>query len=283
MLRRCCLTASPFLICTIMNTGQLTQPFRAIGLMHLLDKLKFYYQRMANRTANQHFVQQHPDFVLPPDYMMFESFQVNYERYYKSGQQSAQWLIDLLSPHVELNHKQILDWGCGPARVIRHFPPLLPNCSFYGTDYNAQTIDWCQQHIPQVQFSHNQLSPPLSYPSYSFDVIYGISIFTHLSEPKHLDWYQELIRVAKTGAVLLLTTQGEAFKEKMTTAEQQQFEAGQLITRGKVVEGHRVYSAFHPPAYMKQLFSQSSQILEHRVGRKVDWGVEQDVWVLKKL
>jgi len=68
-----------------MNTGKITQPFRKLGLIHLFDKVKFKYIQAKNRKQNQAFLQANPDVKLPPDYLIFETFHLNYESYYSGG------------------------------------------------------------------------------------------------------------------------------------------------------------------------------------------------------
>ena len=266
-----------------MNTGKITHIFRLLGLMHMLDKIKFYYYLVKNRKSNNLFKKEYPEVVLPPDYMMFEAFQLNYRKYYFGGRKTAEYILKNASDFIDLESKNILDWGCGPARVIRHMPLLTSNSSaVYGTDYNAKTIAWCTQHIPNIEFRHNLLDPPLSFNSDFFDMIYGISIFTHLSETRHHTWFQELLRVSKTGAVMLLTTHGDVFKSIMTEQEKIMFDKGLLVTRSNVVEGHRVYAAFHPVSFMKNLFAPSCEILRHEPGKTQEWGMSQDLWVVRK-
>ncbi len=266
-----------------MNTGKLTKPFRDLGLMHLLDKAKYGYQKWKNSGRNAQFVRENPKVKLPPDYMLFEAFQLNYQKYYEGGERTALWLIGLFEKHTSMAGKTILDWGCGPARVLRHFPKLLGNtCKIHGTDYNPKTIEWCREHIEGVSFSINQLNPPTAYSSEYFDLIYGISIFTHLSEANHQHWFGELMRIAKKGAILLVTTHGDVFKAKLTEQERQDFELGKLVERGKVVEGHRVFAAFHPPVYLQHMFETQAEILEHIEGSRKNWGLEQDVWIIRK-
>ena len=247
-----------------MNISRVIQPLRTLGMAHFIDKLKFYHQKFKYQKANQEYQQNHPHISFPPDYLLFESFQLNYQKYYEGGRDSAEWIKSLLDRHMDLKSKHILDWGCGPARILRHLPTLINNdCQFYGTDYNERTIKWCQENLPSIQFSTNQLQPPLTYATEQFDAIYGISIFTHLSEANHSKWFNELCRVAKPGAVLILTTQGAAFKAKLTSSEQARFDAGNLVVRSKAREGHRVFAAFHPTIYMQQLFEKRVSVLEH--------------------
>lgn len=267
----------------MLDKGSWTRFFRNAGLMHTVDRIKYQYLRLKNRSANQSFAAKHPGVVFPPDYMMFEAFNLDYQRYLEGGKKSAEWLVAAMARHTSLRDKEILDWGCGPARIIRHLPTLIKtDCRFYGTDYNSKTIDWCKANIKEIEFAQNELHPPTNYPAERFDIIYGISIFTHLSAINHQHWFNELIRILRPGGLLLLTTQGRAFKERLDKEEKILFDKNQLVIRGKVIEGHRVFSAFHPPTFMENLFQSSTNILELVEGKKMDWGIEQDLWILKK-
>lgn len=267
-----------------MNTGKITYLIRRLGLMHLLDLLRFRIQQVRRFNSNRTFVRRHPEVALPPDYLMYESFQLHYQKYYEGGREVAGWIVAQLTPHLPFDQTRLLDWGCGPGRVIRHLPSIIkePGVSFYGTDYNARSIDWCQKNLPGIHFSQNQLAPPLGYENDFFDAIYGISIFTHLSEESHRQWMQELLRVTKPGGLLLLTTHGDAYKVKLTGEEQQRYAQGQLIERSQAIEGHRVFTAFQPPVYFRQLVAPYADIIAHTPGKPQSWGIEQDVWLIKK-
>ena len=195
-----------------MNKTLVSNFLRSIGLLYPLDKARFQLEKRNNKRANLEFRKKHPNVKLPPDYLMYESFQMNYDKYYTESIEAANWLISHFKRHVNLENAAILDWGCGPGRIIRHLPDILGNnCSYFGTDYNAESIAWCSKNIQNVAFNHNQLNASLPYPDNSFDVIYGISIFTHLSENLHYDWTEELFRVLKPSGILFLTTQGDPF------------------------------------------------------------------------
>ena len=280
------LTRPPKKVLNKQNTymkSTISSALRSLGLLHISDRIFYLYQRRKHKQSNQEFEKANPDVVLPPDYMMFESYGLNYTKYYENGRKTAQWIIDIVSPFIKLENKKVLDWGCGPARVVRHMPTLLGDSNkVFGTDYNPKTIQWCAQFIKSVEFSKNELDPPTPYDADTFDLIYGISIFTHLSEEKNITWFEELIRVSNIGAVFFLTTQGDAYLEKMTEKEKEVYNKGEIVERGKVVEGHRVFSTFHPPSYMRTLFEKHTKVLKHIPGVKKEWGIEQDVWVLKK-
>ncbi|MEA3494587.1 MAG: class I SAM-dependent methyltransferase [Bacteroidota bacterium] len=264
-----------------MIRGLLSQIFRKLKLLYFLDILRFKYQKIRNYKKNKKFIKQNSNIVLPPNYMMYESFQINYNKYFFDGKDTAEWLMNQFGKYKKLENLNILDWGCGPARIIRHLSELTQDCSFFGTDYNNKTIKWCNENIKNVKFSQNNLVPELSYEDNFFDLIYGISIFTHLSEEMHHKWFEELIRILKTGGILLLTTQGNDFKQKLTAKESVDFKNGKLIVRGKVKEGHRTYSAFQPESFMKKLLK-SVKILDHIEGEKLSNSPEQDIWIIQK-
>lgn len=265
-----------------MNKSDLSRLLRKIKLIHLADKTRFYIEKIKNKADNNTFKKEHPSFIFPPDYLMYESFQMSYKRYFESGKKNAEWLTRLFKKHIELKHKKILDWGCGPGRIIRHLPEVIGhNCSFYGTDYNSNSIKWCSENLPDIKFNHNTLEAKLPYPDNEFDVIYGLSIITHLSEKKHFEWFQELYRVLKPNGILLLTAQGDNFIPKLTLEEQEMYNKGNIIVRGNVTEGHRVYSAFHPTPFMHQLF-RKTHIIDHIVQKPKGHWTPQDIWIIKK-
>jgi SAM-dependent methyltransferase len=266
-----------------MKKGTISNFLRQLGLLQPADYFRFWLEKFRNRKKNRNFLSKNHGVKLPPDYLIYESFQLDYQKYFTGSEDTAQWLAGLLKKHINLSGVKILDWGCGPGRVIRHLPKFTgPGTEFFGTDYNAESIAWCSGNLSGIQFNQNSLEAGLPYESNFFDVIYGISVFTHLSEKMHLEWFEELFRALKPGGIMLFTTQGENFREKLTGNELIEFDEGRLIVRGKTKEGHRTYSAFHPKKFMVKLFA-GTKVLEH-IERKPEPGgwLPQDVWIIKK-
>lgn len=248
-----------------------------------IDRLRYRYHGYKNRRRNAHFKKAHPETPLPPPYMLYESFKLDYQAYFESGLKTAQWIIGQCSTHQQLDHARILDWGCGPARVTRHMAQLLPLAQVHGTDYNSSTIKWCSESFDKIDFRINKLNPPTEYPADNFDLIYGISIFTHLSENNHFNWTAELHRILADGGIALITTHGDAHKVKLTPAEQIIYEDHQMVFRQGEKEGHRTCTAFHPPAAFMKLVQEKFMVLHHEPGKIHDWGIGQDTWILKAL
>lgn len=266
-----------------MNKGKLTNILRRLHLIYFMDWARFYVFKLKNYSRNRRFRNQYPNVSLPPDYLMYESFGLDYDKYFNGGRKMAHWIAKHLEKHTPLKNQSILDWGCGPGRIIRHMPEVIGNnCTFYGTDYNSRSIAWCKANILDVNFNKNPIKADLPYEDNSIDAIYGISILTHLSEQLHYDWFNELHRILKPNGVMLLSTHGDNYKVKLDNEELVAFSQGKLVVRGQVKEGHRMYCAFQPKAFMLNLFK-PVKILEHieLQSESKEW-VPQDLWIIRK-
>ena len=263
--------------------AQISKVLRNLGLIKVADRIRYYFHLARTRKSRNLFIEKYPKVVLPPPYFLYETFGLNYFSYYEDGRDTAEWLINYFSEYKKLENINILDWGCGPARIIRHLPSLVGStCNCYGSDYNPQYIEWCTKNIPDVSFSTNRLEPPLLFSSEFFDIAYGISIFTHLSEEMHFQWFDELMRVLKPDGILFLTLQGAVFKEKLTESESCQFDEGKLVVRANTLEGHRTYGAFQPDDFVYKLVGKN-KVLKHIPGAKNNGKPEQDVWIIQKV
>jgi len=266
-----------------MNWTQTINLLNKLRLMYFADWLRYYIQKFKNRKINKNFKLNNSDVKLPPDYLIYESFQINYSKYYTDSVETTKWLKNHLKKHIILQNRRILDWGCGPGRIIRHLPNVIGNgCEYFATDYNKKSIDWCFKNLTNIKFNKNSLIAKLPYDDNFIDVIYGISVFTHLSEQSHYNWYNELHRVLKPNGIMFLTTHGDNFKVKLTDLQVKKFNDNKLVVRGVKKEGHRVCSAFHPREFMRNLFS-NVEILEH-IESKPEKGkfLPQDIWIIKK-
>jgi SAM-dependent methyltransferase len=190
---------------------------------------------------------------LPPGQLMFlVQGTTNAQEFLTDGRSTAQALIDVLhGSGIDINSSmRILDFGCGSGRVIRHVHSLTgARCS--GSDYNPQLIKWCQRKLSFGRFDVNGVAPPLRYEKEQFDLVYALSVFTHLPEELQLAWMSELSRVLKPGGHLLMTTHGESFLPYMSEEERKTFRSGRLVVREKGVVGGNPFCAIHPPEYVK--------------------------------
>ncbi len=97
---------------------------------------------------------------------------------------------------VRLEQKiRILDFGCGVGRPLLHLTRTYPAPTYYACDIDHTSVAYIQKNYPQVQAYTNKFSPPLTYESGFFDMIYSVSIFSHLNMDDQMIWLRELARV----------------------------------------------------------------------------------------
>ena len=139
----------------------------------------------------------------------------------------------------------MLDFGCGCGRVTRNWAGLS-GVQVAGTDLSRPAVDWCRRYLPFARFEENGLTPPLVFDDESFDLVYALSVFTHLTADLQLAWRDELRRVLRPGGHLLVTTHGESYLPRLAPDERERFERGELVVRWAEVAGTNLCSAYHP-------------------------------------
>lgn len=122
----------------------------------------------------------------------------------------------------------ILDWGCGSGRVTRYFA-ILDKLNITGADIDLNSIEWCKQNLPFGTFHKIPVQPPTQFKSASFDLLLGISVFTHLGEREQFLWLSELKRIAMKNGVLLMSVLG---KTGMCRSQLPQRDVSALYDRG---------------------------------------------------
>ncbi len=103
------------------------------------------------------------------------------------------------------DYGDIYDFGCGCGRLTPWFEYFASESRLSGSDIDAEAVDWLQQNFPRGEFRVNDGLPPLPFPDAAFDLVIGYSVFTHLDAKYQDAWLTELRRVARPGAILLLT------------------------------------------------------------------------------
>jgi len=163
---------------------------------------------------------------------------------------------------------RVLDFGCGCGRTLRWFEPYGRSCSLHGCDIDEEAIQWCRAHLPFARFAVNRPVPPLPFESGLFDMIYAVSVFTHLDERRQFQWLAELRRVAAPAAVVLVSLHGKPSWLALGNAER-----GALREKGflffptqswKGIFPEWYQNAFHTPAYVKQQFSRYFDVVDYR-------------------
>jgi ubiquinone/menaquinone biosynthesis C-methylase UbiE len=104
---------------------------------------------------------------------------------------------------------RVLDWGVGCGRVAVPLKRVfLKEAQVLGVDVDNVNVEWCKQHLKDIRVEMGEYYPPLNFEDDSIDVIYGISVMTHLTRDMQAAWLRELSRILRPGGVCILTTHG---------------------------------------------------------------------------
>lgn len=130
------------------------------------------------------------------------------ELYESVGRTARKELLAALPEGFDFRGRRILDFGCGAGRVLRHFIHEGPGAEYWGCDINEGSIGWLEANLsPPLHVFVNGELPPLPQPDASFDLVYCVSVFTHLAR-SWSEWLIELHRVLKPDGLLLTTFLG---------------------------------------------------------------------------
>jgi SAM-dependent methyltransferase len=185
-----------------------------------------------------------------------------------AGTADADWFLrsgraayDAIAAHVPFAElDSVLDFGCGCGRVTRYWSDFAGTVS--GGDVNAKAIEWCSANMPFARFELNRLEPPLAFTDESFDLVYALSVFTHLTDELQLAWRDELRRVLRPGGRLFLTTHGRSYLPRLDADERARFDRGELVVRWSDLPGTNLCSAYHPEPYLRDTFAEGFAFVE---------------------
>ncbi|MGK2931685.1 MAG: class I SAM-dependent methyltransferase [Solirubrobacterales bacterium] len=143
----------------------------------------------------------------------------------------------------------ILDFGGGSGRVARHWSGL-EGPQVHLCDYNPLLVSWSDENLPFVVSSENRLDPPTDYESGQFDLVYALSVLSHLSEPLQGAWVSEFRRILKPGGLLVFSVLGHAAYDRMNSREKESFDRGELVVERPGPAGRNLCTAYHPRPYV---------------------------------
>lgn len=179
---------------------------------------------------------------------------------------------DLMQVYAQLDRRPAgdrrwLDFGSGCGRVARHLiGPAAKTAAgpgaieYTGVDVDRRQIDWAARHLPG-RFEVIPAAPPTALVAGSFDVIFTISVFTHLDEAMQEAWLAELARLLRPGGLLLATTHAPEIARTspgVTAPELEQLAARGFLFRPSVGPFNE-QSAFHSEAYLLTNWSRQLQ------------------------
>lgn len=195
---------------------------------------------------------------------------------------------------------KILDFGVGCARTARFFF-RDPDLVVHGCDIDRNAIRFIDGNIPFIRTSPSASLPPLDYASGTFDLAYGISLFTHFNKQTFVAWLGEMHRVLRPGGLLLISlhcqtafaqVEANAIQRRMIGIEDDEFAAakGEFSGKGFLWLKQPVGSADIDTSSFGISFITHSHLNELATGRFSSLSITpgeisgwQDVVILKRL
>jgi SAM-dependent methyltransferase len=161
---------------------------------------------------------------------------------------------------------RVLDFGCGSGKVMRHFLPEADGCELWGCDIDTRSVDWinAELHPPLHAFSNGE-APPLAQPSSSFDLIWSISVFTHLTD-HWAGWLAELHRVLRPDGLAIVSFLGGAMYEAWTGEAWEADRIGMTVLDYGQDWERGGPTVFHSPWWLREHWGRAFEFVELREG-----------------
>jgi SAM-dependent methyltransferase len=256
---------------------------RLLGQLGLLRTAFSAYEWLASLRASSRSSGRADDGlpVPPPRLIMRVAGTTDLDWFLQGGRLAADGIRSAVTRHrtqVE-ELRALLDFGCGCGRVLRTWASL-DGTLVAGSDTNRDAVDWCRHNLPFAELATNGLRPPLAFADDRFDLVYALSVFTHLPEELQRPWLLELVRVLAPGGLVLLSTHGETYASRLDPEERARFESGHLVVRWEQAAGTNLCAAYHPSTYVRERLAAELELLEH-LPEGAQGNPHQDLYVFR--
>jgi SAM-dependent methyltransferase len=190
----------------------------------------------------------------------------NYNTEY--GRVTREELISRLPEGWEWSGKRILDLGCGTGRVLRHFHAEAELAEFHGCDLHAPTLEWLRANTTMpVKLFLAPERPPLPVPDKHYDLIFALSVFTHITDA-WAEWLLEVHRVLSNDGVFICTFQGSGMADQLRLApwheEWSDRRFGMNVLNAGLSWGQGGPSVWHAPWWIRAHWGRAFEIEELR-------------------
>jgi SAM-dependent methyltransferase len=230
-------------------------------IKHVYGRIRLRHQLRSAAAADPEVMRKWGiDAVPPPELRMRVHGAADLESFLATGKWNYESLLaglDLAQRPIDATSR-VLDFGCGSGRTLRWWVNHPARPILYGTDVDRETAQWVRDNLA-VETHVNEPLPPLPFPNEHFDVLYAISVFTHLDEQYQDAWLAELKRVLRKDGVALLTVRSQEDIASRSLALQEQIQRD-----GIVFEYDWMTAQFFPDFY--QVTYHSADYIERHWG-----------------
>jgi SAM-dependent methyltransferase len=187
----------------------------------------------------------------------------------------------------------VLDFGCGAGRVLPHISRLFPGAHCAGCDVDQTAVDWAATRRPAGDWTVSSFEPPLPFAAECFDLVYSVSVFSHLGRGPQERWLRELRRILAPGGVALLSVHGpSAFEAFRTRRVRTSWCSPDVFAREPLQDRDFVFTpyvrslwtagelpgvgseyglAFHGHDYLREVWGRQLTVADIQVRALTDW------------
>jgi SAM-dependent methyltransferase len=176
-----------------------------------MTSLLYQKYRMAWMSLTERFSRPtHAGIPIPPPRMrqLTTAGRIGADQHIREGPQVAQKILEVVEAEKANPRaiEKVLDFGCGCGRVLRHMSALWPQAQLCGADVDEGLLSWNRENLSRLaNWTKIEHRPPTEFASAIFDIIYAVSVFTHMDEKNQLGWIEEFQRILKPNGLLLIS------------------------------------------------------------------------------
>ncbi|MBE0568697.1 MAG: methyltransferase domain-containing protein, partial [Deltaproteobacteria bacterium] len=111
------------------------------------------------------------------------------------------------------NKTRAVDFGSGWGRYTRFMLKYIHPDNLYGLEVSSNMVEHCRKSFGMGNHLKVDTFPPCDLRDSLVDLIFGYSVFSHLSSECAGAWIDEFARILRPGGLVLMTTQGRTFIE----------------------------------------------------------------------
>jgi SAM-dependent methyltransferase len=204
------------------------------------------------------------------------------ERYEARGRATRDQIVSMLPTEWSFEGRRVLDFGCGAGRTLRHFFGEAEIAEFWGADIDEASIAWLSEHLsPPIHPLRSTEIPPIPRPDGYFDLVYAISVFTHLTD-SWSSWLLELHRLLRDDGLLIATYAGEAVSERFANEPWDPDQVGMNVLR--TWQSWDVGGPFvlHSEWWVRAHWGRPFEVLEVQAPSEINSALGPQSWVLMR-
>jgi SAM-dependent methyltransferase len=185
-----------------------------------------------------------------------------YAAYERVGAKCRDQILRMLPSGYELEGRRLLDFGCGAGRTLRHFLDEAGSAEIWGCDIDAESVDWLDRNLsPPLHALRNEAEPGLPFEDGHFDLVWALSVFTHLTD-SWAAWMLELHRVLADDGILIATTLGPHHSERFAKEGWEEDRIGMNALRHQAAYPEGAHVVLHSTWWLRAHWGRAFEILE---------------------